>query len=263
MLDQAGGLACAWGGEDRTDSTYNTGLTLTLLPDATADFAAFQRDPYLNGNNAPTVGAASVIHCNGPQAPCLGDVLVGATWLEFTYSDAGRAADPTSAVVALLTSIASRVQGLIPAPHWEPPASAASAVDCSDAAGSALVGIPVSSTPQDPGLVSLGSAAARRAGVVGCEWGAEDAAASAAVGLLPGGAWAFAPMAATSPAVPLVGPLVPSSVEWSDGALSGCGDGCDGIISVRGSLVFVNAAGVDPAGFPAMLSRVRPLVTSG
>ena len=42
--------------------------------------------------------------------------------------------------------------------------------------------------------------------------------------------------------------------------MSACGDGCDGIISTRGSLIFVNADGMDPSSFLAAFSRVSSVI---
>jgi len=256
VLRQAGGIRCAWGGDDRTDTTYDTGLTLSLLPDAEGDYARYRSSQYFEGDAAGT-GPTSGIHCDSSAPICGGEVLVGTTWLSFTYSDKGRASDLTPTVVDLVTRMASRI-GKPTGSAWSPPTGSLDRLPCTGAAGTTLIGrTAVASAPEEEtGTVLFDAVAARHANVSVCSWSTGDGGPTATLQLLPGGGWAFDPLAASGATWPLIGVPLRSASPGTDGALHACGDTCEAAVSVQRSLVAFDSFPPDAAGFDAQLARL-------
>lgn len=256
VLRQAGGLRCAWGGDDRTDSMYDTGMTMSLLPDAAEDYARYRASQYFEGDAAGT-GLGSGVHCNAPSPICVGDVLVGTTWLSFTYSDEGRTGDVTPAVVDLLTRMAARI-GESSASSWSPPPASLDELPCTAAAATTILGSPATArVPEaEDGNVLFDAVVALRDNVRACSWSTGDGGPTAGLQLLPGGAWALAPMTASGAGWPLIGVPTRTAPAGTDGALQGCGDTCLSAISLRGSLVSFDSFPPDAPTFEEQLARI-------
>jgi len=261
VLRQAGGIRCTWGGDDRTDSMYDTGLMLALLPDAADDYARFRSSQYFDGDPGGA-DLASGIRCGSPDAPvCAGEVLVGTTWLSFTYSDKGRTGDLMPMVVGLVTRMAARI-GKPSGAAWSPPSGSLDRLPCTPEAGTTLLGrsATAGAPEEEGGSVLFEAAAARHANVSVCAWSTDDGGPTATFQLLPGGAWALAPMTASGAAWTLLGVPTRSTPAGTDGGLEACGDTCLAVVSARGSLVSFDSFPPDAPTFDAQLARVGGVI---
>jgi hypothetical protein len=240
---QAGGTECVWGGQGMTDENFETGVTIDILPDAASEFAARQGAADA-GTISGTIGSSSTYSCDTGFG-CVGDALAGGYWMSFIVNDANGSDDAAaaSAVEAIMKPIADAIAkagGSVVA--WaEPKTSFDGAALCSAATASALVTGAVGAGAQvAPGFADSGlhAAAANRERVTTCEWSGGDSA-FLEVAVLPGGSWAWPLLAAAPPLLRSIG--VPAAIELagSDGALSGCGDGCASLVSVHNSVAFL------------------------
>jgi hypothetical protein len=243
-LQQAGASLCEYGGENRTDGSYDQGLQIQAVPYAAAAF-----DTYATTTTFPpsaimdTIGDRSVLNCQGsesftsPNYLCWADFVVGEYWVSARMSDAADLASEAAAdlVTAVLGTVVERIRASGPdRALWTPPEGADTGPLCADpAAPAALLG-------QDPAAMSaeLRSDARQGVAISGCRWTGADGA-SMTMTDLRSGAWAFDKIAA-SPGMIFHRWLQESTafdVPGTDGALVTCVDQCSALVSWRGSLV--------------------------
>lgn len=226
---QAGILSCVWGGEDRTDNSYDQTLTIDVLPDAVQawDAGVWQIDDgavvYPDGSTTSEYLCQQVFDGGtvGAVAYCDGNVLVDGYWARF-HVQAIVADDAAAASVmrGLLDSLAVRLADAGPAtPAWVPPAGALTGAACAPWPGPEYV-----SSPE--------FVAAARAGMRRCDGEVQ-------VAVVPGGAWAVPLLEGRRPNYSVT--LAAVDVPGTDLALAGCGDGCTAIVSVGGSALSLSA----------------------
>ena len=245
---QAGGTECTWGGQNMTDASYDTGVVLTILPDAATDFAgrsARSSSTTVSGS----LGSSSAYDCGG-GGWCFGDLLAGDYWISFQIGDADSAeSGPTDATVeAIMKPIAdavSKAGGSVAA--WaQPKKSFDGAALCTATGAPALVSSALGATvtPQDiTAFDGILGAAGHREGVVTCSW---SAGPNDGIGfdVLPGGSWVYQRVAAAPPLWTLIGHPSVVDAPGSDGALVGCGEHCEALFSTQKSLVHVDMGDV-------------------
>jgi hypothetical protein len=238
---QAGGTECTWGGQDMTDSSYDTGVVLTILPDAATEFAARQM-PTSGDMVTGTIGASSAYDC-ASGAWCYGDALAGSYWISFIVGDADSPDNgPTPATVeAILKPIAQAVStaGGSVKPWAKPSEAFDGAALCTAVGAQGLVSSALGAavTPQDTtAFDDIFGAAAHREGLIKCSWaaGPND---GIGIDVLPGGSWVYPRVAAAPPLWNLIGHPTAIDASGSDGALVGCGDHCEALFSIQKSLV--------------------------
>ena len=239
-MADAGALTCVWGGTDRTDSSYDDGLTLTVLPDAATEFASWK------ASSGASSGGGSICSVN----PCGDDRLVGTTWFSLRLSDSRRAGGSganlsadDSALAALITTALGNLGPRSAA--WTPPASAENGRRFCDPAEAAVLagvmGIEATRITQRSGseYVDLGTVAVNRGGLQECSWdiGPQSDSGGVSIATVPGGAWALPRMLAAPQSHYPLGSMSAIRVSGTDGAVAGCGDGCEALFSFGGSLV--------------------------
>ena len=244
---QVGGMQCAWGGRNMTDATWDTGVTLAVLPDATADFTAWEADPSAPHAVTGTLGDFSGLTCESTGDAsgdwCAGDVLVGTSWISFTVDDIGGAAGAgVSTTATVIGAVVDAVRGAGPArSNWTPPTDAVTGIEfCTQSTtASEILGAPVGPIDADfAPAPDLALVASNRADVSGCDF-TDASSRRFTVSTLPAGAWALPIVAAAPPLWTLLGRPTPFDVSGTDGALRACGDGCQALVSVGGSLLQV------------------------
>jgi hypothetical protein len=238
-LLQAGGIECVWGGTDMTDTGYDDGVDVTILPNGADQLAAWR-------THQPTD------YCS--ELRCMSNSLIQGAWVSVSYSDSERVHDSdaalhgrVSALVALLGSrlTAARAQPWKPAQNaFDPPGL------CSQPATTAAIGVGIG---VDPATLSLdassysvgddpGGAALGRPGSLSCSWNS----GTAGLTVIPGGGWAFpALMTSPPPARVFLGAMREISVAGADQTDVGCGDGCAAFILYRGSFIELTAGTPD------------------
>lgn len=267
-LAVAGVTDCIIGGENRTDGSYDQGLSVQVVPDGAAVFDLLAEDetPGAAGIAGREFGDRSSLTCAADPAvarmECLGSFVVGDYWIQARVSDAAALAPDEAADLAegIFSTIADRISAAGPARElWVPPASGGGTAALCDgpAAAEALLGTGAVEAvawtyPQD----RVGAEVTR------CLW--RDAAGSdVLLSVLPDGAWAFAPIAA-APApeiIPLPVVAVPVDVPGTEGALLSCADGCTALLSVEGDLVQISLPSVyDVAYATERLRALSPLL---
>lgn len=249
---QAGILSCVWGGEDRTDNSYDQTLTIDVLPDAVQawDVGVWQIDDgavvYPDGSTTSEYLCQQVFDGGtvGAVAYCDGNVLVGGYWARF-HVQALVADDAAAAAVmrGLLDSLAARLADAGPAtPAWVPPAGALTGAACAPWPGPEYV-----SSPE--------FVAAARAGMRRCDGEVQ-------VAVIPAGAWAVPLIDGRRPSYSIT--LAPVEVPGTDAAQAGCGDGCMAIVAVHGSALALSADVYTLDEFlPLLPSAIETVVAGG
>lgn len=268
---QAGGTECTWGGTDRTDGGYDTGVVLAILPDAASEFAsrALPTGALVRG----AVGADSSFQCvsggsSGDQ--CTGDALAGGYWIEFSVSDSdgipGAGSSTTQAIVKPIVAAIAAAGGTVS--DWARPARTFDgAAFCSDSGASARISAAVGETlVPGPPFQSSGvrAAAQTREKMANCTWAsASDPTSNIIISTLPAGSWATSALLAAPPSWTLIGVPTAFTVPNSDAALHGCGDHCEALVSSHGSLVsFSINSTLDPAQADAIVTRLAPAISA-
>lgn len=218
----AGGIACLWGNDapERKGGGFANAasdlLQVTVLPGVTVAEWAKHGDPYPQDDLAAAFGDRSRTGCfagNDPAPACSVNVLVGNVWLEvlaygINIAAGGVDADLLAQVSPVVDGMVDRIRAAAVIGRQAPPADPAL---CRSV-------LPGDWTRPAVGW-SLAGSAAERAGAVTClprKAGAKGVAA-AWLELLPGGAWAFAPVGAEAgvavhaEVVTVAGTSVPSS----------------------------------------------------
>ena len=261
---EVGVLHCEWGGPTKTDSSYDTGLTVDVLPDAAADFATAINFLTIDSSYTvlDTVGDHSRYVCQayGVDYSCTGQLLVDDAW-----ADVGLQGQMTGITLAIADarmeqSMRAVASALRNAPRTDPwatiSAPAGFARFCANPAASEVVGSAVGR----PGLVvqtreggqpsAVLDFARQRAGVETCVFGAPDGSTVGEVflELVPGGTWAFSGFAAQPPTDWYFGTAEQVAVAGADDAYLACNNAdCRSYLSLAGSMVVIDfpAAGRD------------------
>ncbi len=243
---QAGLLTCIWGGEDRTDNSYDQTLVIHVLADADTawDAGVWQVDDgavvYPEGSTTseylcqPVMESASSW---GGLAYCDANVLVDGYWarmhVQAVQTDDAEAA---STMKGLVDAIIERLAGAgAPRAGWRPPSDALTPVGC---------GPQTSSSPS-----FIQGVAAERAGLRSCS------GLGATVAVVPGGAWAVELADGARATYSIT--LAPIEVAGVDRALAGCADGCAALVAVGGSAISIYA---DVYSLDEFLPMVAPIV---
>lgn len=223
---QAGATRCIWGAEDMTDNSWDQSIDLSVLPDGAQ---AFDTNVWQVDDGAivyPDGSTTSEYLCpyvEASYAQCFANVLVDGYWAHVWVQTGGSDMSLTRpAVEANLRTIVDSVMAAIAGagasrPAWAVPAGVLAGGVC------AGQGFGDASTTD--------SVAAGRAGLLDCTVGQDS------VTVLPGGAWAFAPILATDRPSYSIRNLEQIDVPGADAGAWACGDGCYAVFSIGGSLV--------------------------
>lgn len=251
---QAGATRCIWGADDKTDNGWDQTIVLEVLPDGAEafDINVWQVDDgaivYPDGSTTSEYLCTSV---EATYAGCFANVLVGGYWAHVYVQTGGTAMSLTREVVeaslrAIVDTVTAAISGAgSPRPGWVVPSGVLAGGIC---AGQGF--------GDDP---AIGFIAAGRAGVVHCAVGGNS------VSVLPGGAWALAPILAYGQPTYSVRSLEQIEVAGADAAAWGCGDGCYAFFSVGGSLVSLYSGDIyDGEAFtPTLEAFVAEVVAAG
>ncbi|MCA0217273.1 MAG: hypothetical protein LCH43_07945 [Actinobacteria bacterium] len=251
---QAGATRCIWGADDKTDNGWDQTIVLDALPDGAE---AFDTNVWQVDDGAivyPDGSTTSEYLCSWVEptyAGCFANVLVDGYWAHAYVQTGGSDRSLTrEAVEANLRAIVDSVTAAIssagpPRPDWIVPSGVLAGGIC------AGQGLGDDST--------VGSIAAGRAGMLQCTVGPNS------VTVLPGGAWALAPILANGQPTYSVRSLEQIEVAGADAAAWGCGDGCYAFFSIGGSLVSVYSGDIyDGEAFtPTLEAFVAEVVAAG
>ncbi len=251
---QAGATRCIWGADDKTDNGWDQTIVLEVLPDGAQAFDTnvWQVDDgaivYPDGSTTSEYLCASV---EPTYAGCFANVLVDGYWAHVYVQTGGTDMSLTrEAVEVSLRAIVDTVNAAIsgagsPRPGWIVPSGVLAGGICAG---------------QNLGDNStVGSIAAGRSGMLQCTVGGNS------VSVLPGGAWALAPILANGQPNYSVSSLEQIEVAGADAAAWGCGDGCYAFFSIGGSLVSLYSGDVyDGSAFtPTFEGFVAEVVAAG
>jgi hypothetical protein len=275
---QRGILTCVWGGTQKTDEDYDQGLTLTIVPDAAAEFESdiANIDAYLTPAVKDTAGTQSAYNCQNekPGFSCNAEMLVGETWV-------GASLNTDDGLVTTAT-IKSRIQNILSTLATKLAAAPAS---------TAAWPIPDSTLPgfcSEPGMgsrlqVILGSARLTKAGSSpqggaedlsageptfgSCNWNANGASATRPLyigaSILQGGSWLLPVLTADLPTPFYSGKDAPITIPGATQAVMGCGQGqCIITFSVGDDAYQVNVDDAGDAKTPATLAALVKLVSA-
>ena len=235
---QAGLLRCLWGGEARTDNSWDDSLEVAILADADAafDVGVWQVDDgaivYPAGSTTSEYRCYQVLE---NYASCFANVLVNGYWARAMVTNRGGEVGFTPEVAAatmrsIVDSLTSALQAAGTArPAWTPPANPLTGAIC----GSLVSGVPDESLPY-PDAVAQGRtprAACTVAGASGLEY---------SVNVVPGGGWAL-PTIVDRLESPWweVGPLSVVQITGVESAAGACLAVCSVILELESSAVSV------------------------
>lgn len=261
---QAGGVHCVWGGENRTDGSWDEGLDVRIL---TADAASI--DSILAATTFPegavfdTIGERSALGCfSGEFWQCTALVYDGGRLVSATVSDSGATGDAIATAQSVLDTVAAAIAATSPnSPIAPEPNSFDGGEVCNDPAitADALGADPadLALVPIDlgPGILSIASTQVEH---LRCTWqlapGNAGAVAAFWITVVPGAGWQFERMQEQPDGVAgySAGSAVPIQIEGAEGALVACGDGCWAGVLYQGSVLELYAS--DVYGVPEMES---------
>ena len=251
-LADAGALRCVWGGAYRTDSSYDDGLTLTVLPDAAAEYASW-------------VASGGSPGCT--SNPCTdGGRLAGTTWFSLSLSDSTRPGGNSANLSADDTVLAAQVTDALAhlgprGPAWIPPATAADGKRfCQPGEATRLANVfavdPLKISfddHPDPTANDLRSVAVGRGGLARCNWTIGDG--QVVITTVPGGAWASTRMVTSPQSYYPIGQTSAVTIAGTSDAVAGCGDGCEATFSIGDSLYAIYAQTMDLQTFLPQVER--------
>jgi hypothetical protein len=272
---QSGLLSCVWGGESKTDNSWDQTIVLSVLPHAAADYDAgvMQVD---DGAVVYTVGDLSEYLCQGAdeyQSRCTANLLTDGYWVQLAVNSGGSNDGRTlgsaeAGMRTLLDSLFAAVSGAsAQRPDWVAPGVGSGGAFCTDPASTGTVQGAFSNpalAPRDytsPPPYGAATVAQQRAGLAACGW-SDGAGAGVDVTVVPGGGWAFPALLASPPQVSYdLPPLEAASVPGTDSALAVCGESgyCYAIVSVGGSAVAVSGPDI---GIDAFVNAVATVATA-
>ncbi len=242
---QVGVLSCTWGGEFKTDNSWDQHLVIDVLPDADTafDVGVWQVD---DGAIVYPEGSTTSEYFCPSQDPgyysCFANVLVDGYWAHADVQGSGEGA-PVDTLEARMRGLIDDLTAAIasagaPNAVWVAPTGVLIGSICAGGADEVA--------PSYPDSVAIG-----RAGVLRCEVDV------ARVSVLPAGAWAVPEIQARGDRPYYSIPSLESvDVAGADLALTGCGDGCYAILSIGGSAVEVYSDTMDPAPFLTELAAI-------
>jgi hypothetical protein len=244
-LRQVGALSCTWGGEGRTDNSYNQTVDLTILPDADA---AFDQGVWQVDDGAivyPDGSTTSEYRCQplfGDVAYCTANVLLNGYWAQaWVQADNQTDESITAGMRSLVDTLTTRIGAAgVPRPAWVVPEGSLTGAYCDQP-------VDVGSSPYPASAVGL-----VRSGAFAC-----TSPEGADVTILPGGGWGV-PLAQGTRPYYSVSEFAPFDILGADYALWGCGDGCAALVSVGGSAVSITTQ-YDGA---STVEQFTPLVTT-
>ncbi len=142
---QAGGTKCVIGGENRTNTSYDQGLELKVLPNGATAYEARVADADLPATATDGIGDRSYLYCQGGDfgSQCQVFVAVGDWMFEGRLSDdqATTTEEASTYATAVFTTIANRIGDAGPARElWAAPTAPDPAGFCTTTAMSALSG---------------------------------------------------------------------------------------------------------------------------
>jgi len=244
---QRGGLSCRWGGDARTDSSFDDGIDVLLLPDAESDYLlradGLAETWSVAGADAAiaTCGAASDAVDGTFPGYCVAAARVGTTLVELRFSDSqgayGTEAELATVGQSLLATVIERLRAADSVDQrWTAPNSAAATGDLCANLGAAFL-----STVGVGGLTG-GAVDAFVAGSSACTYqNALGAFPANVVGVtaLHGGAWAAGVTHTESPALgqPWEERRTAAGALWW---LSPNGESVQGRAAIGGDLVTVS-----------------------
>lgn len=274
---QAGGLRCVWGGDGGTDGVPDVGVQLWISPDAVDAFHTHATGfLYPDGDTlvTDTIADGSIVDCGSGEFPglsCTADVLAGDWWIYLTAS--GEPGDPRSYddaladVTALAQGVVDRVTSAGESRQfWSPPGDASDGAPlCTDPTVASLaLAVDAGGILGDqyvPDLYTIGGFAQRAAGEK-CTWTTGDAAVS--IRTLQGGKWAFDRLAADGIGAGDVSQGEAQVVDTAlDGALVACGDGCNAVLLMGGSLVVISEVGFEPDAAAQTVQQIAEVLAAG
>lgn len=242
---QAGALSCTWGGESKTDNSWNEAVVVTILGNADADFdsGVWQVD---DGAVVYPDGELSEYLCgtNGFY-PCFANVLLDGYWAQVQAGSASVGDTQMRTIVDTLRAAITAAGP--PRPKWTPPAGSLAGAYCGE------------QEPGHPATLSLVEfVASARAGIVRCQ--SDD---GTSVTILPGGSWAL-PALEAYPDQPWWGALrlEPTAIAGTEAALGATTvwDGYFAIVSVEGSAISLSRDQVSAEQFiaeaPALITEI-------
>jgi hypothetical protein len=258
---QSGLFHCIWGGQNKTDNSWDQSIDLDILPNAAAAFdgGVWQvNDGAVVYPDGSTTSEYLCDYVDTNYAQCFANVLVGGYWAHATARTGDSGVQLTQAgMEASMRSIVDRLTAVLTSAgkgrdSWVPPSYTLTGAIC---AGQPLNG-------GFAGPVPAEAVATQRSGALGCSY-----SQAVNLGILPGGAWAVASVQASGK-MPnwSVSTFEPTPVAGADLALWGCGDGCYALLSVGGSAVSIDDGnlygGQGEAEFVAELPGIVATITA-
>lgn len=244
-LRQVGALSCTWGGEGRTDNSYNQTIDFTILPDADAAFdeGVWQVDDgaivYPDGSTTSEYLCQPVY---GDVAYCTANVLLNGYWAQaWVQADNQTEESITTGMRSLVDSLTARMAAAgAPRPAWVVPEGSLAGAYCDQP-------VDVGSAPYP--AIAVGFV---RSGALAC-----TSPEGVSLVILPGGAWGV-PLAQGTRPYYSVSEFVPFDVPGADFALWGCGDGCTALVAVGGSALSITTQ----YDLASTVEQLTPLVTT-
>ncbi len=231
-----------------TDSTWDTGIVIEILPAAAAEFASWESFASSPTAVTGTISDESGFQCGETSDAggdrCSGDARVKGYWISFSVNDVdGADGGGVATTESAMTQVVAGITAASPArANWTPPGTIITGKElCSDPATAARVTAIVGDTLTSSELnvpPDLTAMAAKRIGLVSCAWRGPHGEFD--LSTLPAGAWAYPLVIAHPPT--MLGAPASFAVSGADGAVRACGDGCQPQISVGGSLVQIYAS---------------------
>ncbi|TFC01702.1 hypothetical protein E3O42_10055 [Cryobacterium adonitolivorans] len=233
-------------------ATGGPAVSVSMLPDAAAEFARVQSDSNdgLNNMLPADVGDQAFTGCRGGEwQGCRAEILVGTTWLSISV---GTPEPDPAALLAYARTVTDSVASLKlarPAGPTRPecgyllsPHDLTTSAGLNDPSGVDALDL------GEPG--SLAVAGQIRGGLVSCAWSTEAGSPGVALMILPGrGSWTAMPpgVAVSTAALDPIDLSAESGARWPASgvqALAGCsGDGCTVTLLADGVWLTVTAAG--------------------
>lgn len=276
---QYGSIRCVWGGKLMTDDGYDQGVTISVAPDAAADYAADGSGlEGATGVVKNTAGDSSAYECGSAHdLNCTGNLLVGSYWATLYMNNAGSTsftpADAKQRMQKLLSTVAAELKSKPAAgAPWMAPGKLPGF--CTNTTNTTVV----KSAFASPGLIArkaqrpdpdAWTLAQSGSGYASCDWEQKSASAPTPHGqvdevniaLLDGGAWALPQLITAPPTVYYVGEFKPVTIPGTTGAIMACNNAdCEAIMGIGSTAVDVSFGDDGPAhatsGLAALVAAI-------
>lgn len=279
---QRGILACTWGGTDQKDGFYNESLTVTVVPDASAEFATDfpKTDTATDPTATNTAGSQSAYGCYTGIDPllCVADMLAGSDWVTVQLQNQrgtvlSRAAE-SQKVQQVLTSVATSLSRATALAPWVPPPGPALGFCTSptnlDQVRSAVKSSDFISAPPELGAADARTLAQFEDTFAQCEWGlptftsgGPGQLAYLLVSMLRGGAWALPAMTQSPPTDWQFGQYAPISIPGTTSAILACNPtDCAAIVAIGSTAVEIEVGNAGTAQVTAALTAMVGSIAS-